>query len=64
VMRANGISGAYDRLKAFTRGRPVDRAAMSEFIASLELPAAERERLLRMEPSTYLGLAPELARRR
>jgi adenylosuccinate lyase len=63
VMRAHGIPDAYDRLKAFTRGRPTDQAAMRDFIASLELPVAEKERLLRLTPESYLGLAPELARR-
>jgi adenylosuccinate lyase len=63
VMRAHGIPDAYDRLKAFTRGRPTDRAAMRDFIASLELPVAEKERLLQLTPESYLGLAPELARR-
>src|SRR3984957_1171408 len=63
VMRAHGIPEAYDRLKAFTRGRPIDREAMREFIASLELPQAEKERLLRLEPKDYVGLAPILARR-
>ena len=33
VMRAHGMPDAYDRLKDFTRGRPVDEAAMREFIA-------------------------------
>ncbi len=63
VMRAQGIPDAYDRLKTFTRGRTVDQAAMREFIGSLELPAADKERLLAMTPQTYLGLAPALARR-
>jgi adenylosuccinate lyase len=63
VMRAHGIPDAYDRLKAFTRGRPTDQAAMRDFIASLELPVAEKERLLQLTPESYLGLAPELARR-
>jgi adenylosuccinate lyase len=63
VMRAHGIPDAYDRLKSFSRGRPIDKQAMREFIASLDLPAAEKERLLRLEPATYLGLAPLLARR-
>jgi adenylosuccinate lyase len=61
VMRAHGIAGAYDRLKQFTRGRPIDRAAMHEFIASLPLPQAEKDRLLALEPSSYVGLAPLLA---
>jgi adenylosuccinate lyase len=63
VMRAHGIPEAYDRLKSFTRGRPIDREAMREFIASLDLPAAEKERLLRLEPKDYVGMAPVLARR-
>jgi adenylosuccinate lyase len=63
VMRAHGIPDAYDRLKSFTRGRPIDREAMREFIGSLELPPAEKERLLRLEPKDYVGLAPTLAGR-
>lgn len=63
VMRAHGIPDAYDRLKDFTRGRPIDREAMREFIGSLPLPAEEKDRLLALEPKTYLGLAPLLARR-
>jgi adenylosuccinate lyase len=63
VMRARGLPDAYDRLKSFTRGRPVDRAAMQAFIETLDLPLADKERLLRLEPAQYVGLAPELARR-
>ena len=63
VMRAHGIPDAYDRLKSFTRGRAIDRVAMHEFIGSLELPPAEKQRLLQLEPATYVGLAPLLARR-
>ena len=63
VMRAHGIPDAYDRLKSFTRGRAIDKGAMREFIASLDLPPAEKERLLRLEPKDYVGLAPTLAQR-
>jgi adenylosuccinate lyase len=63
VMRAHGIPDAYDRLKSFTRGRPIDKDTMRTFIASLDLPSAEKERLLRLEPGTYVGLAPILAQR-
>ena len=62
VMRAHGIPDAYDRLKAFTRGRPIDKPAMRGFIATLDLPPAEKERLLSLEPKDYVGLAPVLAR--
>jgi adenylosuccinate lyase len=63
VMRAHGIPDAYDRLKSFTRGRPIDKDAMRRFIASLDLPPAEKDRLLRLEPKDYVGLAPVLAKR-
>jgi adenylosuccinate lyase len=62
VMRAHGIPDAYDRLKSFTRGKPMDQATMRDFIASLGLPEAEQQRLLELTPGTYLGLACELAR--
>jgi adenylosuccinate lyase len=61
VMRAHGIPDAYERLKHFTRGRPIDAASMREFIGSLELPGAAKERLLQLTPSGYVGLAAELA---
>jgi adenylosuccinate lyase len=64
VMRAHGLPDAYDRLKEFTRGRPVDEATMHEFIDTLPLPPEEKKRLLLLEPGNYLGLAPALARRR
>jgi len=63
VMRAHGIPDAYDALKSFTRGRPADRAALREFIASLQLPQTEKERLLSLTPGNYLGLAPNMAHR-
>jgi len=63
VMRAHGIPDAYDRLKSFTRGRAIDKHAMREFIAASDLPPAEKERLLCLEPKDYVGLAPVLARR-
>jgi adenylosuccinate lyase len=64
VMRAHGVPDAYDKLKSFTRGRPVDESAMREFIASLALPPEEKARLMELSPGSYLGLAPSLALRR
>ena len=63
VMRAHGIPDAYDKLKSFTRGRPVDEQGMREFIASLALPPEEKARLMALTPATYVGLAPRLAQR-
>jgi len=64
VMRAQGIPDAYERLKAFTRGRAIDRAAMQAFIETLDLGPAEKERLRSLTPGSYLGLAAALVRQR
>ena len=44
VMRRYGIPEPYEKLKALTRGRPVSREILLEFIDSLELPDDEKER--------------------
>jgi adenylosuccinate lyase len=63
VMRANGIPDAYEQLKSYTRGQPVDESAMRQFVTNSRLPANEKERLLKLTPETYVGLAPSLALR-
>jgi adenylosuccinate lyase len=63
VMRRYGLPDAYEQLKALTRGRPIDAKTLRDFIGRLDIPAAERTRLLAMDPSSYTGLAAELARR-
>ncbi len=63
VMRRYGLPDAYEQLKELTRGRAIDAEALREFIGGLPLPAAERKRLLALDPSSYTGLAAELARR-
>jgi adenylosuccinate lyase len=63
VMRRYHLPNPYERLKELTRGRGVTREAIAAFIATLEIPAAERERLLAMTPGSYTGLAAGLARR-
>src|SRR5699024_6809098 len=59
VMRVRGVSGAYEKLKALTRGKDVDAEAMRDFIRALELPEADRQRLLGMTPQNYIGNAAQ-----
>ncbi|MBV9849571.1 MAG: adenylosuccinate lyase [Armatimonadetes bacterium] len=62
VMRRVGIEGAYEQLKELTRGAGITREAIQEFVRGLDIPAADKERLLALTPSTYLGLAPQLVK--
>ena len=63
VMRRFGLPKPYEQLKEFTRGAPMTRELMQGFIARLELPAAEKQRLMEMTPGNYTGMAAQLARR-
>ncbi|MCR4303281.1 MAG: adenylosuccinate lyase [Gallionella sp.] len=64
VMRRYGIANAYDRLKELTRGKEgINRASLQAFISSLDIPEAEKQRLLQLSPGAYTGMAAELARR-
>ena len=63
VMRRYGVAGAYEKLKAATRGKTVQAADMHALIAGLDIPQAENERLLALTPATYTGKAQELAQR-
>jgi len=63
VMRRHGLSNPYEQLKKMTRGKAITAAAMHKFVATLELPAAEKKRLLALTPGGYTGMAATLARR-
>ena len=63
VMRRYGLPQPYEQLKKFTRGEPMTRELMQGFIARLEIPEADKQRLLAMTPASYLGMAVELAQR-
>ena len=63
VMRRYGVAGAYEKLKEVTRGKTVTAEALHELIRSLEIPQADKDRLLAMTPGSYTGKAAELARR-
>jgi len=63
VMRRFGLPQPYEQLKKFTRGAPMTRELMQGFIANLEIPESEKQRLLAMTPGSYTGMAAELAKR-
>ena len=63
VMRRHGVAGAYEKLKALSRGKRLDRKQLAVFVRGLPIPAAEKQRLLALTPATYTGLAARLAKR-
>lgn len=62
VMRKVGMDHPYERLKELTRGRRVTAEIMQEFVEGLDLPKADKARLLKLTPATYVGIAAKLAK--
>jgi len=62
VMRRYGIPQPYEKLKDLTRGKPVTKELLHEFVQSLEIPDDAKKRLLDLTPATYTGLASTLAK--
>ena len=62
VMRKVGMDHPYERLKELTRGRRVNAEIMKAFVKDLDLPKADKARLLKLTPATYIGLATKLAK--
>jgi len=66
VMRRYGVAEPYEKLKALTRGKRVDAAAMRAFVESLRgegVPGEAIDAMLKLTPGSYTGKAEELARR-
>jgi adenylosuccinate lyase len=63
VMRRFHLEGAYEKLKAVTRGKAVRAEDLHALVRSLDIPEGEKQRLLALTPATYVGKAAELARR-
>ena len=61
VLRAAGVPNGYEKLKDFSRGQGIDAARYREFVATLPIPEADKNRLAAMRPADYVGLAASLA---
>lgn len=60
VMRKHGHANSYDKLKAITRGKGISEEDIKAFIESVEMPEADKKRLLALTPAQYVGIAASL----
>ncbi len=63
VMRRFAVPNPYEQLKALTRGTGITRAALQDFVQTLAIPEAHKQRLLAMTPASYIGEAARLAKK-
>jgi adenylosuccinate lyase len=63
IMRRFKLEQPYEKLKAFTRGKKIDKDTLQQFISALSLPDDVKKQLLKLTPADYIGYAEELAKR-
>ncbi|QSI77961.1 adenylosuccinate lyase [Niveibacterium microcysteis] len=63
VMRRYAVPNPYEQLKALTRGTGITKAALQDFVKTLAIPEADKQRLLDMTPGSYIGEAAALAKK-
>ncbi len=63
VMRRYGIPEPYEKLKALTRGKSMNKDMLHAFIDTLALPAATKLELKALTPASYSGNAENQARK-
>jgi len=61
LLKKCGIEGAYEKLKAFARGKKLTKNEIKQFINKLKIPESEKKKLMELTPSNYIGLAAFLA---
>lgn len=60
IMRKFDIAEPYEKLKALTRGRSLDEAAIKEMVAELPMPEAAKQQMLALTPASYIGNAVQM----
>ncbi|MBU0579334.1 adenylosuccinate lyase, partial [Patescibacteria group bacterium] len=60
ILRKVGYNQAYEKLKDLTRGQKITQKSIQTFINNLNIPQIEKQKLLKLTPQTYTGLAEKL----
>ena len=61
ILRAAGVSKAYDQLKSIVRGKEFTKETFNQWIGGLSVDESTKAKLRALSPLTYIGLAEEIA---
>jgi adenylosuccinate lyase len=61
ILRREGDTDAYERVKALTRGQHVTLSDLHDLFADLDVSEAVRDELIALTPTGYTGVAAALA---
>jgi adenylosuccinate lyase len=61
ILRSNGVADAYDLLKSLTRGKEITETSYKQWVNELDVDETIKSKLQSLTPTSYLGLAEEIA---
>ena len=62
VIRKNNIPNGYELMKEISRGKNITQDDLLKFINNMDVSSEEKERLLKLKPSSYIGYASKLSK--
>ena len=62
VIRKNNIPNGYELMKKLSRGKKIYKKDLVKFIDEMDVPYDDKQSLSKLTPSSYVGLAPKLAK--
>jgi adenylosuccinate lyase len=63
ILRAAGVSDAYNQLKSLARGKEITKVTFNQWIENLSVKESVKEKLRTLSPLSYVGLAEEIAKK-
>ena len=60
ILRKSGSDNAYEQLKNITQGETVTQESILDFVKLLRIPEEDKNRLVKLTPEEYIGIAPAL----
>ena len=61
-MKLEGYDNAYEEIKAKTRGRSIDKNSYLDIVNGLNISEKSKNKLIKLTPLNYLGIATKLAK--
>ena len=60
ILRKSGSDNAYEQLKNMPQGEAVTQESILDFVKLLRIPEEDKNRLVKLTPEEYIGIAPSL----
>jgi len=60
ILRKENVPGGYEKMKELTRGEEITAAMMKNLIEKLEISQFEKDKLLKLTPEKYIGMAGKI----